>query len=112
MKSSVRIESRPPVAIVQFSGTVGSDEADTFSESLRGALAEGATKFVVDLTGVDLLTSEGLRVLLELRHEAMRRGGFVRLVCADALIYGVFSTTKLDHVFPLYCTREEALQGL
>ena len=109
MKSNFVIETRGSTHIVLLGGTVDLEQADGISSALRKIVAEGASEFVVDLTDVDLITSDGLRVLLELRHRVIKRDGFVRLVCPNPLLYEIFSTTKLDQIFPIFSSRDEAL---
>ena len=94
---------------MRLSGAIDMGQSYSISSALRAPLDEGVVAFVVDLTDVDLITSDGLRVLLELRHRVIKRDGFVRLVCPNPLLYEVFAMTKLDQIFPIFQSREEAL---
>jgi anti-sigma B factor antagonist len=89
------------------SATVGAVETP-----FTGALAASGRSAVLDLTGLDFLSSLGIRLLLSAARVVTRRGGKVILFGAQPMVAEVLITMALDEVLPLVPTEEEALARL
>jgi anti-sigma B factor antagonist len=100
------------VPIVAVSGEVDVYSAPALKESLTEQLQSGATKLIVDLTGVAFLDSTGLGALVEARAATTDAGGSLLLVCSQERILKLFTITGLDGVFSIYPTVGEAVDAL
>jgi len=69
-------------------------------------------KLVVDFSQVRFLTSSVLGLLIRLSKKIYESEGVFRLCCIQPKIYEIFKITRLDKIFEIYPTREEALEGL
>ncbi len=69
-------------------------------------------KLVVDFSNVRFLTSSVLGLLIRLSKKIYESGGVLRLCGIQPKIYEIFKITRLDKVFDIYPTRQEALEGL
>jgi anti-sigma B factor antagonist len=74
-------------------------------------VAEGSTRIVVDLDGVDFLDSTGLGVLVGALKRVRSNDGELSLVCTQPRIRKVFEVTGLTKVFALYDSVDEAVAG-
>ena len=74
-------------------------------ESLEG----GAKKFVVDFTKTGYIDSSGLGVLVSLSKKIREQGGELRLAGLNEDLQTLFELTKLDTLFAITRTAEEAL---
>jgi anti-anti-sigma factor len=63
---------------------------------------------ILDMHGVDLLTSMGIRVLLVLAKAVSRRGGKLALLNLDANVGKVVRLARLDEVIPVCESLQEA----
>lgn len=73
-------------------------------------LANGTTRFILDLEAVPFLDSSGLAVLVSLLKRAREAGGDVKLVQPQApAAQRILKLTKFDRVFDLAATPEQAL---
>src|SRR5690348_10997977 len=84
------------------------DEGAVFRERVRSELT-GTSKIVIDLCSVDYIDSGGLGILVALHIAANNRGGDIKLVSPSERVERVLGETKLNNVFSVYTTLDEAL---
>lgn len=70
---------------------------------------ENRTKLVLELDGVEFLSSSVLGKLISLNGKVRCRNGFLRLCNAEPAVLDVFLVCKLDHLFDIKKTTREAL---
>ena len=75
---------------------------------LRG----GERKFVVNFSETGYIDSSGLGVLVSLSKKIREQEGVLRLANLNEDLRTLFELTKLDTLFEIADTREEALEGL
>jgi anti-sigma B factor antagonist len=98
-------------SVVTSSGAIDVFTAPDLDEGLMAVLSRGATKLVLDLSGVTFLDSTGLGVLVKCLKQARGAGGWVRLVVQTEKIRKIFDITGLDAAMPLFDTVSGALSG-
>ena len=103
--------SRDDLMIIKPEGELSSNTAVTFKEHCNNLLDDGHKKFVVDMSGVSLLSSIGIRELLGLFKEAESRGGGVRLCNLPNPIKDILKETGLTQAFKLYLSLEDAIDS-
>ncbi len=85
------------------------------SPGLRSRLKELARGerplIVVDMAGVPYIDSSGVATLVECLQGVSRYGGTLRLAALGQRARGVFEISRLDTVFDIRPSLEEALQG-
>lgn len=69
-------------------------------------------KLVADFSQVRFLTSSVLGLLIRLSKKINEADGVFRLCCIQTKIYEIFKITRLDKIFEIYPSRQEALEGL
>jgi anti-sigma B factor antagonist len=84
------------------------DEGAVFRERVRSELT-GTSKIVIDLCSVDYVDSGGLGILVGLHIAAKNRGGDIKLVSPTQRVQRVLGETKLNTVFSIYETVDDAL---
>ena len=100
---------RPAVRVLVVHGDADLHSAPELRERIRGAIDEGATTVVVDLSATTLVDSTSLGVLLGAMKRLREQDGQIRLVVPRPEVRRVFEITMLDGVFPLHDTQEDAL---
>lgn len=78
-------------------------------EDRLGEVIDETPVVIVDLSGVALLDSTVLGVLLHGLRRSKAAGGLLRIVVAHGEIRRIFELTLLDRVFDLDASREQAL---
>lgn len=64
---------------------------------------------ILDLDRVDFIDSTGLGVLVGAAKRMRMNEGLMRIVCSQAHLNELFELTRLNEVFDIYETLEEAL---
>ena len=64
------------------------------------------------LVGAVTIDSTMLSVLLSTLKRLRPSGGQLGIVCSDRNIRKIFEITLLDRVFPIFASRDEAIDGL
>ena len=78
-------------------------------QKVLDALEGGARKFVVDFTRTGYIDSSGLGVLVSLSKKIREQGGDLRLAGLNEDLQTLFELTKLDTLFSILRTPEEAV---
>ena len=73
------------------------------------AMDDGETKFVVDFTSTGYIDSSGLGVLVSLAKKLREDGGELRLAGLNADLRTLFELTKLDTLFTITDSPDDAL---
>ena len=89
-------------------GRLDAATVPTLEPALQRLLFEGQARLVVDLSGVNYISSSGLRALLTARRQARSRGGDVFLCSLHPRVREIFEMVGFVSVFGLYATRDEA----
>jgi anti-sigma B factor antagonist len=87
--------------IVAVSGEVDIFTAPEFKQRVMMAIAAGAERLIVDLTGTSFIDSSSLGVLIGAHRRLTARGGRLVVVCNREAIVKTFRITGLDGVFEL-----------
>ncbi len=83
-------------------------EAVEISVEIDEQLAEGANKFVVDLSELDYMNSTGLNIIINLMNKSRNEGGETIVAGAKPRIKALFDVTKLSSVFTMKESVKEA----
>jgi anti-sigma B factor antagonist len=102
------------VEIVAISGhIVGSAKASQdFQELFRTLVADGKRKYVIDLAETPWTNSLGVGMLMSAYTSVKKSGGDVVLANATQRIRDMLQVTRLDHVFSVHNSVEEAIEAL
>jgi len=70
---------------------------------------EKPSKLVLDLAGIDYMDSSGVATLVEAMQAQRKANNHMVLCCLQQRVRSVFVISRLDAVFTIVDTREEAL---
>ncbi|MGW4500308.1 STAS domain-containing protein [Micromonospora sp. NPDC004336] len=99
------------VAVVTAAGDIDVDAADGLRAALRQAV-DICGHVVVDLTRVHLIDAGGLGLLVRAHRDARERGAVLCLAAPSRFILTVLHTMRLDGLFPVFASPEEAVRRL
>ncbi len=85
--------------------------ADEFREKLLQIIDEGNTAIVLDLSEVDLIDSSGLGAIVSCLR-AMGPEGEIAICGATESVRQMFQLTRMDSVFDLYSSQDEAMMHI
>jgi anti-sigma B factor antagonist len=90
---------------------LGADKAVAFKEEVGRHLAGGAISVVLDLSKVEFIDSSGLGAILAI-FKRMPKGSDLILCGATDSVASMFKLTRLDRVFTMKKTVDEAVSAL
>jgi anti-sigma B factor antagonist len=92
------------VDVVKVSGRVDSSTAPKLDQTLKGLVENGRFKLVLDLSGVEYMSSAGLRAMVSCFREVKKgiRMGDLRLTNPSERVAEVLDLAGLDEVFQIF----------
>ena len=96
-------------AIVDVTGEIDLNRSSAFQQELLKLLDQQPGRIVVNLTDVSYIDSSGVASLVKLLSRVRRGAASLHLFGLTEQVRGVFEITKLDSVFNIHRTEEEAL---
>jgi anti-sigma B factor antagonist len=106
MKTEVRQENG--VTVVAVSGSVDALTASELAGTLEKAISDGSANLVVDLSGLEFMSSAGLRTLLGAVKESRSNGGDLRIVSSNPGIDKVLKMSGFHNIAKVFTTSGEA----
>ena len=102
------VEHRDDITLLTVGEVVDLATAPVLEEAIDGLLAKEPKALIVDLSGVTFLASVGLRLLVS-TYEKVGKSGQFAVVASGPITSRPIQLTKLDEVFAMYPTLDEAL---
>jgi anti-sigma B factor antagonist len=87
------------------------EESNSFRERVKGLLAAGKKKIVLNLANVSYIDSAGLGTLVAAFHSARSQGATLKLANLGSKFKEILQVTKLITVFDTYDNETAAIQS-
>jgi len=107
----IDVRQEGPAAILAAHGEVTAFTSPVLRQSIRSATTAKPKQVILDLSATPYIDSSGVATLVEALQIVGRYGGKLVLVGMNARVRGVFEIARLDTVFPLAGSVEEALRS-
>jgi len=95
-------------AVMRVSGEIDMATAPRLRQHVQTVTARGPEGLVLDLDRVDFIDSTGLGVIVGAAKRMRLNNGSLRIVCSASHLLQLFELTRLNEVFDLYETLEDA----
>lgn len=99
------------VTLVEVEGQLIVGNRQELKQKVLEHLENGDRKFVIDFSNTGYIDSSGLGVLVSLSKKIREQGGELRLSSLNEDLRTLFELTKLDTLFRIADTKEQALEG-
>jgi len=96
-------------AVVAVEGDIDLGRSARFQMSLLAVMDDRPERIIIDLSDVPYMDSAGVASLVKLLARTRRQGVPMRLTGLCERVRSIFEITRLDGVFDIYPTEEEAL---
>ena len=104
------------VTLIQVEGRIDHKTAKDFENALKpyldACIAGEYQKILIDLGGVDFMTSAGLRVLMIVAKTCGEQKGEIVVASLQPIIEEIFKITRFDLVLKIFPTVKSALDSL
>ena len=107
MKITQHVEG--DVMILLPEGRVDTETATDLDQALQSAVSAGNHKLVVDMSGVDYISSAGLRSIAAVLVRCRSEGGDMKLAALNERVARVFSIIGFDVLMSIHDTAEAAI---
>ena len=109
-KFSVHSDMNGDVAVVTASGRFDSETAPSLDAELSKVAGE-KNKIVLNLKGVDYLSSAGLRAIVKALQAVQKSGGGVKLACVSEPVETILRTVGMMEMLKIYPSVNDAVAG-
>jgi anti-anti-sigma factor len=108
---STSVQHIDGIAVLAVGGVVDLATAATLEEVVAGLVDERPVALIIDLSEVTFLASVGLQILVA-THEKVSGSARYAVVASGPVTARPIQLTRLDDVFPLHTTLDDALADL
>jgi anti-anti-sigma factor len=98
----IQVTEAEPATIVAITGSVDGLTAGPLMERLSEEVKSGKTRLVLDFSGVDYVSSAGLRALLATMKDARQKSGDVRLAGVRPEVSRVLELSGFTSILKLF----------
>jgi anti-sigma B factor antagonist len=106
---SLDTDNTQEVSVMKVRGRVDSETAPELDDALTKLLQDNRNKIVLNLQGVDYMSSAGLRAMVKAYQAAKKSGGDVRLAAVSNPVEVILRTVGLMQMLQMYPTDQEAM---
>lgn len=106
------LEDQGSYRVLRCLGVMDSGMRQYSNDIIHPLVEQPKSKILVDLSGVNRITSEGIGVFVTLVARANTKGSRVVFVCPSPFVDAVFSATKIDRFLETEPTLEAGLKRL
>lgn len=96
------------IVVVRLPVEVDVTNAQHVLDDLAGALGNGATALIVDMSDTTFCDSAGVAALVHARQKAVANRARLRIVTQSQAVRRVLSLTDVDTIIPVFATLDEA----
>ncbi|UCC94539.1 MAG: STAS domain-containing protein [Candidatus Omnitrophota bacterium] len=98
------------IIICALEGEIDINTSPELRKAFDGFTRRAIKKIVIDFSKVSYIDSSGLATLIELLQRLKKIGGHLRLSSLSQKVRNVFEVTKLDKLFEIFDTHEDAIK--
>jgi len=106
-----RPEENPDISIISVKGYVDTTTSAELEESLKRLLKKGRYNIVIDLEGVNYISSAGWGIFISEIKEIRENGGDLKLAAMIPDVYEVFELLEFQTILESYDSVEEAVRS-
>ncbi|WP_068470168.1 STAS domain-containing protein [Candidatus Protochlamydia phocaeensis] len=107
---SIKEEAKGDILILRMNGRLDAVSSPTAERKIFDYIHNGQDKLLLDFSGVDYLSSAGMRMLLSVTKKLKTLSGKLVICEVTANVMDVLKMSGFDHVLELAKTEEDALR--
>ena len=100
------------ILVVELSGQLDTDSAETFFEKLETAIDEGHVNIIFDCKGLQHISSLGFGMMIRSHSRVQKDGGAVRFARLEGMIEEAFNIVGFHKLFDNYPTIDAAADSI
>jgi anti-sigma B factor antagonist len=101
------------VQVASLNGRIAlGEEANSLRDKVKGLLASGKKKLVLNMSGVSMVDSAGLGTLVGLHQSVVSSEASLRLCNLSTMLGDLLKITRLFTIFNISATEDDAVRSL
>ncbi len=112
MKMEIAVRKAGNATVVSVKGRIDAVTATEFEKNLAALMAGGDYTMVLDFSGLDYISSAGLRSILATAKQLKAKEGKMLFAALQGSVKDVFKISGFGSIFKIYETEEEALRQI
>lgn len=108
---NVQIASLADYALVTVEGRIDTTNAAEFESKLTEVMDGGSSRLILDCSGLNYISSSGLRVFLVIQKRMNGVKGLFRLCNLQPGIREIFDISGFSSIFSIFPDQEAAMKG-
>jgi anti-anti-sigma factor len=106
----VKQSQQGAITLLELSGRlIGGPHMYALHDRIKQLIKDGSVDLLFDFSGVTMIDSFGLGIMLACHHSLEREGGTLRLCSLSEVVRDVFYITLISKVISIYPTRADAM---
>jgi len=105
----IKTEKEKNTIVVTVEGKIDAVTAPAFEKALLNLVAQGEIFFLLNFSGLDYISSAGLRSILAAAKQIKTKNGRINFTGLRGPVKDVFNISGFGTIFKLFETREDAL---
>ena len=97
--------------LVQVEGRIDTTNYNEFESAMNEVFKENVNQICLDCSGLNYISSSGLRIFLTVQKKMMAQGGKFKLFAMQAAIKEIFDISGFSSIFSIYPDHESAIKG-
>ena len=106
----IRAKKEKGATIVMLEGRLDAVSSRELNERLADLFEGGARTVILNLAGVDYISSAGLRSILTAAKKMKSRNGHIILTCVQDMVMGVLKMSGFADILPIHVSDQDALR--
>lgn len=99
------------VRILNIQGFLDAHTAPNFENELQKLIKENSFKIIVNLDGLQYISSAGLGVFMGVIEDIRNNGGDLKICCAAPKVFKVFDLLGFPSLYEFYDSEEKAISN-
>lgn len=107
----INLSKSDAVQIAAIRGRIDANNSKELEVALTQTIEAGNQKILIDLSGLDYISSSGLRVFL-LVAKMLEKNGMIAICSMQPQVEQIFTISGFNNIFKIFGNREAAMQHL
>ena len=108
----IDVNKQDGVTILKISGRMDATTVTEFTEECQKQIKDGSGRFIVDLAGLEYISSAGLRGILTIGKTCKAAKAALAFCSMQAMVADMFKLSGFTAILSVYSTLDEALAGM
>ena len=108
----IDINPQDGITILKVSGRMDATTVTEFTEECQKQIKNGGGRFIVELAGLEYISSAGLRGILTIGKACKAAKATLAFCSMQAMVADMFKLSGFTSILTVYATLDEALAGM